>query len=312
MLLEDQKSSSGAWSNELPKKWSKTYLHQISTPNDQNDQNVLTRFLEEDSFGVSLVKSWKFMAWSPWAQGCKSSTQNSYDYIHIIDLYHIHIISIHYSQYFKNLSVRKSSLVKRKVSWRHSAVKRLYWFRQLLKLWNKQKNIRPHHVKKSLYNENIENRVKLTFMSSLFSYRAENNTKRLGNRTSSLFSECIPAVCGMCWSPALHWCAPVPKALTTKKNTYRTWKWTIILWNDRITIHIKEGFVLYWYSMSFMESTFKLHDGVGLDSPTLHDPIIFTGLLHRARFGLVFWCRNSPSPFQHTSWRTTHSPGTFL
>ena len=52
--------------------------------------------------------------------------------------------------------------------------------------------------------------------------------------------------------------------------------------------------------MSFMEITFKFHDSVGPKSPTI-TPHHFTGLLHRARFGLirstVFWCRNSPTRF---------------
>lgn len=75
------------------------YLYQISTPNHQNYHRatVLTlfRFLEEDSFGVSLVKSCKFMAWYvtlSWGMQIKHE-------IHMITyiLYHIHIVSIHYS-----------------------------------------------------------------------------------------------------------------------------------------------------------------------------------------------------------------------
>ena len=180
MLLEDHKSSSRLRSNELPQKW----LKNVCTKSPL--QTTKTTTLPQSSrCSVSSKKTPSVWAWwshanswhsmSPWAEGCKSSTKFIWLHTFYI-IFIVYLYIIHYSQYYIAvcLSFEKKKtihwiLVKRKVSWRHSPVKRLTLPWQLLKLWNKQKNIRQIHVKKSLYNENIENWVKFTFVSSLFS-----------------------------------------------------------------------------------------------------------------------------------------------
>ena len=150
-----------------------------------------------------------------------NQAQNSYDYIHFLTYsYYIYAwfpilyLSVLVLLWKEEKNPLDFSKKEGELKAQHCEEIILPW--QLLKLWNNQKNIRQIHVKKSLYKWKYREFNKVYFHVKFVFLEGIKQHKKGCETGHPPFSPCIPAVCGKCWSPALHWYAPVPRALTTK------------------------------------------------------------------------------------------------